>query len=152
MSEELTLYQKGHLVAAAIRLHIHHHGVPPTPEQIGEALAMNREQVHFLVNKLLEAGAVHVAEGSFGVRVMLADHLKIEELEGHDLTPSIEEELAAFKAAQAQRNEQLEKLFEKDHVDEDKKKMQEELAAKIADPAKLKKAGNPLDAMFKKKS
>ena len=152
MPEELTLYQKGHLVAAAVRLHSHLHGTPPTPEQIGELLKMNREQVHFLVNKLAEIGAVLVAEGSFGVRVMLAEHLKLEELEGHDLTPSIEDEVAAFKAAQNQRNEQLQKLFDKDHVDEEKKKLQDALAAKLADPSKLKKAGNPLDAMFKKKS
>jgi hypothetical protein len=151
MNDELSLYQKAHLVVAAIRLHAYREGVPPTPEQIGEALGMNREQAHFLVNKLVEVGAVQVAEGSFGTRVLLADHLKLEELEGHDLTPSIEEELAAFKVAQAQRNEQLGKLFEKDHVDEEKKSLQEDLAAKLADPSKRKKTGNPLDAMFKKK-
>ena len=134
-----------------VNIHGHSLRVGRYSQAIGEALGMNREQAHFLVNKLVEVGAVQVAEGSFGTRVLLADHLKLEELEGHDLTPSIEEELAAFKVAQAQRNEQLGKLFEKDHVDEEKKSLQEDLAAKLADPSKRKKTGNPLDAMFKKK-
>lgn len=152
MKENSTLYLQGHLVAAVIRLHTYREGAPPTPEQIARQLSITTEQAHYLINKMEELGAVRVAEGSFGVRVMLDDHLQLEELEGKEFTPNIEEELAAFQESQAKKSAELSKMFEKDYVDDDKEKLKEDLDAKIADPAKLKKADNPLDAMFKKKS
>jgi hypothetical protein len=83
--------------------------------------------------------------------VLLDDHRRIEELEGKDAKPGIDEEVAAFQAAQAQKNEETAKRFSKDFFDPKKESMKADLAAKLADPSKLKKSDNPLDAMFKKK-
>jgi len=152
MSETLTLYEKGHLLAAAIRLHVHHHHTPPTPDQLAEALAMNVEQVHHLVNKMADLGALKVLSGAFGTRVLLADHTAIEELEGADARPDIEDEVAAFQAAQAEKNREVAARFGKDFVDERKRDVQADAAAKLSDPSKLKRSDNPLESLFKKKS
>lgn len=151
MSDVLTLYEKGHLVAAAIRLHNHLHHTPPSPEQLAEVLAINVEQVHHVVNKMAGLGALKVLTGAFGTKVLLADHLLVEELEGADAKPDIDDEVAAFQAAQAEKNEEVAARFDKNFVDERKTDLQSEVAAKLADPSKLKRSDNPLDAMFKKK-
>ena len=152
MSEPKTFYEWGHLIVAVIRLHTHQKGTPPTPDQVAEALCTTSEKVLHVVHKMEEAGAVRVVSGSYGTKLVLADHREIEQLEGVDVTPEIDDEIEAFKRAQAKKNEDLARLFAKDYKDEDKEKQQEELAAKIADPSKLKKTENPLDAMFKKKA
>jgi len=151
MAEKLTLYEQGQVIAAAVRLHTHREGTPPTPEEIGETIGLHVEKVHHTLNKMEELGAVKVLTGAFGTKVMLADHLAIEELEGRDATPCIDDEVAAFKAAQAKKAEELAKRFDKDFVDPEKQDLKADLNAKISDPSKLKKADNPLDAMFKKK-
>jgi len=152
MAKDLSFYEEGHLVAACIRLHTYQHGVPPSPEDIAATLSISVEKIHHLVNRMAELGAVRVASGAYGVRVLLDDHTKIEELEGKEFTPSIEEELTAFQAAQAKKNEEMAKRFSKDFVDEKKESLKADLASKLADPSKLKKSDNPLDQMFKKKN
>jgi len=152
MSEQKTFYEWGHLIAAAIRLHTHQSGTPPTPEQVAEALRTTTEKVLHAIHKMEEVDAVRIVSGSFGDKLVLGDHRRIEELEGFDVTPEIDDEVEAFKQAQAKKHEELARLFDKNYKDEEKEKQKEDLAAKIADPSKLKKADNPLDAMFKKKS
>ncbi|NLH48148.1 MAG: hypothetical protein GX444_06035 [Myxococcales bacterium] len=151
MDEKLSLYQEGHLIVAAVRLLTHREKTPPAPEQVAEFLGFSIESVHYLVNKLDELGALRVMSGAYGVKLLLDDHRKLEELEGVENKPGIEEEIAAFQAAQAQRNEEMAKRFSRDFVDPQKESLKADLAAKIADPSKLKRADNPLDAMFKKK-
>jgi len=151
MSKQMTLYEKAHLIAAAIRLHEHKHGTPPEPEKIAEALGWTTESVHFVINKMEQEGAASVASGSYGVRVLLSDHLKIEELEGKDSDADITDEVEAFKKSQAEKSEKLARMFDKDYKDEAKADLKKDLEEKLADPSKRKAADNPLDAMFKKK-
>jgi hypothetical protein len=151
MSDKLTLYEQGRLIEAAVLLHLHREKTPPSPEQVAELIGFSLEAVHHLLHKMAELGAVRLLSGAFGDRVLLDDHRRIEELEGKDAKPGIDEEVAAFQAAQAQKNEETAKRFSKDFFDPKKESMKADLAAKLADPSKLKKSDNPLDAMFKKK-
>jgi hypothetical protein len=151
MSEKLTLYEQGHLIAAAIRLHLHREGTPPSPDDVAKALGFSSELTHHVLHKMAELGAVRLMTGAYGDRVLLDDHRKIDELEGKDATPSIEEDVAAFQEAQARKMEETAKRFSKDFLDPKKQELKADLAAKLADPSKLKKSDNPLDAMFKKK-
>jgi hypothetical protein len=151
MEDVLTLYDKGQLIGAAIRLHQHSKGTPPSPDQIAEALQINVEQVHHTINKMADLGAVLVMEGAYGSRVLLADHHKIDDLEGKDAAPGIDDEVAAFQEAQAKKNEALAARFGKDYVDPQKAELKADLDSRLADKSGFKRADNPLDAMFKKK-
>lgn len=151
MEEKLDLYQEAHLVVAAVRLIAYREKTPPSPDQVAKFLGFSLENVHYIVNKLDELGALRVMSGAFGVKLLLDDPLKIEDLADLETRPGIEEEIAAFQAAQAQKNEEMAKRFSKDFIDPQKESMKADLAAKIADPSKLKRTDNPLDSMFKKK-
>jgi hypothetical protein len=151
VSEKLTLYEQGQLIAAAVRLHNYREKSPPTPEDVAQQLGFSVELTHHVINKMAELGALRVMSGAFGNRVLLDDVHKIDELEGKDATPSIEDEVAQFQAAQALKNEEVARRFSKDFVDEKKQSLKADLAAKLADPSKLKRSENPLDNMFKKK-
>jgi len=151
MAESLTLFEQGRLIEAAVLLHAHREKTPPTPEQLAEMLGLSVEAVHHVLHKMAEIGAVRILSGAFGDRVLLDDYRRIDELEGQDAKPGIDDEVAAFQAAQALKNEETAKRFAKDFIDPKKQSLKEEVAAKLADPSKMKKADNPLDAMFKKK-
>ena len=118
---ERGLYSIAHLMASAIRIFEYQKGHPPSIEQVCETLSFTSEQGHIYLNKLTELGIIEVVEGSFGTRIFLRDHLKIEEIpkdskesglgdavkEFQDSRKKISEKIASIQADQAKKKKDL---------------------------------------------
>jgi DNA-binding Lrp family transcriptional regulator len=126
-------YQEGHLFVAAVRVLEHHHGAPPTLEQIAEMLKFSSEQTGWICRRLQEAGIVRVVEGAFGDRWGIEDHIKLEALP-RDTEPSqLDEALKQFKAEKNKIAQKVESIKEqqakkqKDLFSEIEKKLKKDL-------------------------
>ena len=91
------LYTTAHLFVSAIRVWEYQNDTPPALEEISHMLAMSIERTNYICRKLREMGIVHSVEGSFGNRLFIRDHLKIEEIPREDDESKLEEELKKFK-------------------------------------------------------
>lgn len=78
MSSEL--YNEGHLLVAAVRVLEHQSHRPPTVDEVCQMLSMSLEQGHLLCRKLEELKIVEIVEGSYGVRLFIRDHIRLEEI------------------------------------------------------------------------
>jgi len=115
------LYTNSHLLVAAIRVLEHLHHRPPTMDEVCEFLSISLEQGNLICRKLTEIGCLEVVEGSFGIRMFIRDHLKLEDLPkgltGDSLNQAvrqfqnsrkdIENKIAAIKADQADKKKSL---------------------------------------------
>jgi hypothetical protein len=131
-----SLYSDAHLFVAAIRVFQHLHRKPPTIEEVCDQISLSIEQGTLLFRKLTDIGALEGVEGSYGVRLFIIDHLKIETLPREKVDPRMQEELRKFhdsrkefsKKIETMRAEQLEK--KKSRFAEMEKKLKAELEKK----------------------
>jgi len=120
--KKLSPYAEGHLIVAAIRVLDHQKNRPPSVEELGDLLAVSREQAYRMCNKLNDLSIINILEGPFGNKVTILDHLPLEELPKADLAPGMEAELEKFrqqrkgitekvKNIKAEREEKKKNLF-----------------------------------------
>ncbi|RPJ72064.1 MAG: hypothetical protein EHM15_09935 [Desulfobacteraceae bacterium] len=133
----IDLYSESHLFVAAIRVHEHLHGVPPTLDEISRMLNFSGEKAGFVSRRLAELGIVEaVVQGSFGARFFIRDHRKLEEIPRGETGPRLEDEVKKFQDLQkgiARRVEsiQAEQLGKKKNLfAEMEKKLKEEIEKK----------------------
>ncbi len=93
------LYSNAHLVVAAIRVLDHQKNAPPSIEDVCQALSFSLEQANFICNKLEEMQIIEIVKGSYGTRLFIKNHLKIEEIPRGDKVSGLEEELKKFKSS-----------------------------------------------------
>ncbi len=74
------LYNEGHLVVAGIRVLEHQSRRPPTIDEVCQMLSMSLEQGHLICRKLEDLKILEIVEGSYGVRLFIRDHVKLEEI------------------------------------------------------------------------
>lgn len=91
------LYAMAHLFVAAIRLFEHRNTHPPSIEQISEMLSYSIEQGNHITNKLTESGVLKLMEGSFGNKLFIEDHLKIEAIPRGTTDTRLDAELEKFQ-------------------------------------------------------
>lgn len=91
------LYSNTHLVVAAIRVLNHQKKAPPSIDEVCRALSFSLEQGNFICNKLEETGIIEVVEGTYGTRLFIKNHLKIEDIPKGDKVSNLEEELKKFQ-------------------------------------------------------
>jgi DNA-directed RNA polymerase specialized sigma subunit len=125
------LYTNAHLMVAAVRVLSHQLGSPPSLEKVAAALQFSKEKSHFICRKLEEASVIEIIEGAFGNRIVIKDHLKLEDIPKGDSESKLDEELKKFKSGK----KELEKRVESIKSEQDKK--QKQLFADIEE--KLKK-------------
>ena len=125
------LYANAHLMVAAVRVLSHQLGSPPSLEKVAAALLFSKEKSHFICRKLEEANVIEVIEGAFGNRIVIKDHLKLEDIPKGGSESKLDEELKRFKSSK----KDLEKRVESIKSEQDKK--QKQLFADIEE--KLKK-------------
>jgi DNA-binding Lrp family transcriptional regulator len=104
------LYSSAHLVVSAIRIFEHQNNTPATVEDISRILKFSVERSHYLVRKLKELGIIDEIEGSYGIRLFIRDHLKIEDIPREDDGGKLEAELKKFKESQKELSHKIETI------------------------------------------
>ena len=130
------LYTLAHLFVAAIRVKEHQMNTPPTINDISQLLDLSIERANYIGRKLKEFGVIDSVEGSYGDRVFVRDHLKIEEIPREADGAKLEAELEKFKESQKAISQKIETLQakqaqkKKDLFAEMEKKLKQELDKK----------------------
>ena len=104
------LYQTAHLFVSAIRVLEYQHNTPPALADISQLLSMSIERSSYICRKLKEMGIVDNVGGSFGNRLFVRDHLKIEEIQREDDDSKLQEELKKFKESQKELSQKIENI------------------------------------------
>ena len=73
-------YSQAHLMVAAIRVFEHINSRPPTIEDLCQTINFSIEKGNFICRKLEELDIIEAVEGSYGTRLFVRDHLKIEDI------------------------------------------------------------------------
>jgi hypothetical protein len=139
-TENKDLYSKAHLFVAAVRVCEHGQQAPPSIEAVCRALSFTMEQGSLICRKLENLGILEVIEGSFGTRLFVKDHLKIEEIPRGVGESRLEEELKKFQNSQKAITQKVENLRseqaakKKDLFAAMEKKLREELEKKTKSP------------------
>ena len=102
------LYSSAHLFVSAIRVLEHQNNTPATLEDISRILKFSIERSHYLGRKLKELGIIDEVEGSYGIRLFISDHLKIEDIPREDDGGKLEAELKKFKESQKELSHKIE--------------------------------------------
>jgi DNA-binding transcriptional regulator GbsR (MarR family) len=106
---------------------------PPSLDDIAQILAMSLERCSYVCRKLNELGVIESIERSYGNRVFVRDHLKIEEIPRDVDGTQMEAELQKFKETQKAISEKIESIHaqqaqkKKDLFTEMEKKLKQEL-------------------------
>lgn len=130
------LYQTAHLFVSAIRIWEYQNNTPPTLADISQMLAMSIERSNYICRKLKEMGIVDNVGGSYGNRLFIRNHLKIEEIQHQDDDGKLQEELKKFKESQKGLSQKIENIQaqqaqkKKDLFAEMEKKLKQQLDKK----------------------
>ena len=114
-------YTHSHVLVASIRVLEHQKNRPPTIDEVCEQLSISLEQGNLIVRKLTEMDVLEVVEGSYGLRLFIRDHLKLEEIpkgtesdtlgqairQFQNSRKDIREKVASIQATQADKKKSL---------------------------------------------
>ncbi len=87
------LYSQAHLMVAAIRVYEHINSRPPTIEDLCQTIDFSIEKGSFICRRLEELNILEAVEGSYGARLFVRKHLKIEDIPRGDPENKFEDEL-----------------------------------------------------------
>jgi len=104
------LYSSAHLFVSAIRIFEHQNNTPATLEDISRILKISIERSHYLGRKLKEMEIIDEVEVSYGIRLFIKDHLKIEGIPREDDGGKLEAELKKFKESQKELSHKIETI------------------------------------------
>ena len=130
------LYAQAHLLVAAIRVFEHINSRPPTIEDLCRTINFSIEKGNFICRKLEELDIIEAVEGSYGTRLFVRDHLKIEDIPRGEPDSNFEDELKRFQDSRKAFSQKIEtiqsqqKQKKKDLFAEMEKKLKEELDKK----------------------
>ena len=129
-------YSQAHLLVAAIRVFEHINARPPTIEDLCQTINFSIEKGNFICRKLEELDIIEAVEGSYGTRLFVRDHLKIEDIPRGEPDSNFEDELKKFQDSRKAFSQKIEtiqsqqKQKKKDLFAEMEKKLKEELDKK----------------------
>ena len=129
-------YTQAHLMVAAIRVFEHKNSRQPTIEELCQTIEFSVEKGNFICRKLEELEIVEAVEGSYGTRLFVRDHLKIEDIPRGESENNFEEELKKFQDDRKAITQKIEtfqaeqKQKKKDLFSEMEKKLKKELDKK----------------------
>ena len=135
-NKQKDLYSQAHLMVAAVRVFEHNNSRPPTIDDLCQMINFSIEKGNFICRKLEELDVIEAVEGTFGTRLFVRDHLKIEEIPRGEADNNFEEELKKFQDQQKAFSRKIEsfqaqqKQKKKDLFAEMEKKLKEELDKK----------------------
>ena len=129
-------YSQAHLLVAAIRVFEHINARPPTIEDLCQTINFSIEKGNFICRKLEELNIIEAVEGSYGTRLFVRDHLKIEDIPRGEPESNFEDELKKFQDSRKAFSQKMEtfqaqqKQKKKDLFAEMEKKLKEEMDKK----------------------
>ena len=129
-------YTEAHLLVAAMRVHEHVHSRPATLEDVCRLLALSAEHAGIISRRLEDLGIIEAVQGSFGTRMFLRDHLRLEDIPRGELGRKLEDEVKKFQDTQRSFTQKIESLRveqagkKKNLFAEMEKKLKEELDRK----------------------
>jgi len=135
-NKKTNLYSQAHLMVAAIRVYEHLNSRPPTVDDVCRVINFSTEKGHFICRKLQEIDIIKAVEGSYGTRLFINDHLKLEDLPRSEPDNKLEDDLKKFQDTQKAFSRKIEsfqaqqKQKKKDLFAEMEKKLKEELEKK----------------------
>jgi DNA-binding Lrp family transcriptional regulator len=91
------LYTTAHLFVAAVRVLDHQDGAPPALETLCRLLNYSEEKGSYLLNRLKDLGIIDTVKSGFNDRIVVGNHLAIEELPRDIEESRLEQELKKFK-------------------------------------------------------
>lgn len=101
------LYTTAHLFVAAVRVLDHRDSAPPALEAVCRLLNYSDEKGSYLLNRLKEQGVVDTVQSGFNDRIVVADHLAIEDLPRDTEASRLEQELEKFKKGKDAMEEKI---------------------------------------------
>lgn len=104
------LYTIAHLFTAAVRVLDHQDGAPPALESVCRLLNFSDEKGSYLLNRLKELGIVDTVKSGFNDRLVVANHLAIEDLPRDTEETRLEQELKKFKQGRNAMEEKIKGL------------------------------------------
>jgi hypothetical protein len=134
------LYTEAHLLVAAIRVHEHVHSRPATIDDACRMLGFSTEHAGIICRRLQDLGVLESVEGSFGARLFIRDHLKIEDIPRGEVGRRLEDEVRKFQDGQRHFTQKIESLKaeqagkKKNLFAEMEKKLKEEIEKKSKTP------------------
>ncbi|MCP4351502.1 MAG: hypothetical protein GY795_39050 [Desulfobacterales bacterium] len=106
--KEKNFYTVAHLIVSAIRVLDHQKPVPPSADDVCEALSFSLEQGNLICKRLDEAGIIEIVKGAYGTRLFVRDHLKIEDIPGDENVKTMQEEIEKFQSTKKDFKEKIE--------------------------------------------
>jgi hypothetical protein len=132
----MEFYSQAHLVVAAIRIFKHLNSRPPSIDDLCQTVNFSIEKGNFICRKLEELEIVEAVDGSYGTRLFVRDHLKIEDIPRGETDNKFEDELKKFQDNRKTFSKKMEtfqaqqKQKKKDLFAEMEKKLKEEMDKK----------------------
>ena len=136
MDKQKDFYSQAHLLVAAIRVFEHINSRPPTIEDLCRTINFSIEKGNFICRKLEELDIIEAVEGSYGTRLFVRDHLKVEDIPRGEPDSNFEDELKKFQDSRKAFSQKIEtiqsqqKQKKKDLFAEMEKKLKKELDKK----------------------
>lgn len=107
MTKKNDLYATAHLFVSAVRILDYQEGAPPSLEAVCRQLGYSEEKGGYLLNRLREFGVVDIVKSGFNDRIVVADHLVIEQLPRDEEESRLAQELKKFKAEKNKMEEKV---------------------------------------------
>ena len=130
------LYTEAHLLVAAIRVCDHLNARPATIDDACRMLGFSAEHTGIICRRLVEMGVLDSVIGTFGERIFIRDHLKLEDIPRGEVSRKLEDEVRKFQDLQRSFTQKIEALQaeqagkKKNRFAEMEKKLKEEIEKK----------------------
>lgn len=104
------LYSNAHLIVAAIRVLEHQNAAPPSIDDLCKALSYSLERGNLMCKKLKDLGIIDIIEGAFGIKLIIKNHLLIEDISKELKESSLADDLKKFQDSRKDITKKIESL------------------------------------------
>jgi hypothetical protein len=135
-NKKIDFYNEAHIFVAAIRIFEHLNSRPPSVDELCRTINFSIERGNFISRKLEALDILEAVKGSYGTRLYVSDHLRIEDIPRGEPGSKMEDEVKKFQDSQKAFSQKMETLQaeqkqkRKDRFADMEKKLKEEIEKK----------------------
>ena len=135
-NKQIDFYNEAHIFVAAIRIFEHLNSRPPSVDELCRTINFSIERGNFISRKLEALDILEAVRGSYGARLYVSDHLRIEDIPRGEPGSKMEDEVKKFQDSQKAFSQKMETLQAEqkqkrtDRFADMEKKLKEELEKK----------------------